>query len=254
MSGELQPGRALVTGAGTRLGKVMAQALGVDGWAVGVHYRKSEAGARNTAKKIEEAGGRAALLKADLANEAETGALLKQAAEALGGPITLLVNSASMFENDSADAHSRESWDKHFEPNLRAPIHLSQQLAKALPKQDKALIINIIDQRVWNLSPDFFTYTLTKAALWTATQTMAQAFAPTIRVNAIGPGPTLRNLHQSAEEFTAEQAATLTQEGASTDEIVKALRYLISASAVTGQMIAVDGGQHLMWPRPGKGA
>lgn len=253
MSDALLPGRALVTGAGTRLGKVMAAALGADGWAVGVHYRNSEAGARNTAKKIEQAGSRAVLLKADLAIETETGALLQQAAEALGGPITLLVNSASMFENDSAAAHSRESWDKHFEPNLRAPIHLTQQLAKALPRDEKALIVNIIDQRVWNLTPDFFTYTLTKAALWTATQTMAQALAPNIRVNAIGPGPTLRNLHQSADEFAAEQAATLTGEGASTDEIAMALRYLISASAVTGQMIAVDGGQHLMWPGAGKG-
>ena len=175
----MRPGVALVTGAGARLGKAMAEALGQDGWSVAVHY-----------------------------------------------------------------------WDKHMETNLRAPVHLAQQLANGLPDAERGLVINLVDQRVWKLTPEFFTYTLSKAALWQATQTLAQALAPNVRVNAIGPGPTLRSVHQSEDAFAAEQQATLTQRGSSPNEIVKALRYLIGASSVTGQMIASDGGQHLMWQTP----
>jgi len=244
------PGVALVTGAGARLGKAMAEALGQDGWAVAVHYRHSKEGAQATVSAIEAAGGRAALVQADLAIEAETAGLVAAAGAAFGQPVSLLVNSASVFDDDSAASHTRDGWDKHMETNLRAPVHLAQQLAKGLPDAERGLVINLVDQRVWKLTPQFFTYTLSKAALWQATQTLAQALAPNVRVNAIGPGPTLRSVHQSEGAFAAEQQATLTQRGSSPNEIVKALRYLIGASSVTGQMIASDGGQHLMWQTP----
>lgn len=243
----MTPGRALVTGAGARLGQAMATALGEDGWDVGVHYRSSETGARETQKAIIAAGSKADLVRGDLAVEEDRANLVARAAEALGGPITLLINSASTFVNDSARDHSRADWNFHIEPNLRAPVHLAQQMAKALPDGKTGLIINIIDARVWALTPDYFTYTLSKAGLWAATRTLAQALAPKVRVNAIGPGPTLQNAHQSAEDFEADKAATLTGKGSSPAEIVNAMRYLISASSVTGQMIASDGGEHLLW-------
>ena len=189
-------------------------------------------------------------MQADLAIEAETAGLVAAAGAAFGQPVSLLVNSASVFDDDSAANHTRDGWDKHMETNLRAPVHLAQKLANGLPDAERGLVINLVDQRVWKLTPEFFTYTLSKAALWQATQTLAQALAPNVRVNAIGPGPTLRSVHQSEDAFAAEQQATLTQRGSSPNEIVKALRYLIGASSVTGQMIASDGGQHLMWQTP----
>ena len=242
--------RALVTGAGARLGQAMAIALGEDGWDVGVHYRSSVSGAEETATAIRAEGQSAALVQADLSDEVSTTGLINKTAEALGGAVTLLINSASTFTDDRVQTHSRENWDFHMGPNLRAPVVLSQQFAQQLPAGLDGLIINLIDQRVWKLNPQFFTYTLSKSALWTATKTLAQALAPAIRVNAIGPGPTLKAVHQSEEEFSSEAKATLTQRGSNPGEIVKAMRYLIDADAVTGQMIAADGGQHLMWQTP----
>ncbi len=241
---------ALVTGAGARLGQAMAKALGEDGWAVGVHYRSSSTGAEETAAAIEASGGRAALVQADLADATSRAELIAKTAEELGGPVTLLINSASTFEDDTAQTYTSDSWDFHFEVNLRAPLDLAQAFAHALPSDNKGLVINLIDQRVWKLNPTFFTYTLSKSALWTATRTLAQALAPNIRVNGIGPGPTLASIHQSAETFSAEARNTLTGEGSNPEEIVKAMRYLIQAGSVTGQMIAADGGQHLMWQTP----
>ncbi|MEQ9504905.1 MAG: SDR family oxidoreductase [Hyphomonas sp.] len=246
----MKPGAAIVTGAGGRLGRAMAEALGADGWAVCVHYRGSEKGAEDTAASIRKAGGRAEVLACNLANESDRTGFVGKAAGLLDQPITLLVNSASSFSDDRALDHSREDWDAHIEPNLRAPIHLAQQLAREIPADEKGLVVNLIDQRVLRLTPQFFTYTLSKAALWQATKTMAQAFAPNIRVNGIGPGPTLKSVYQTEAEFEAETAATLTGEGSSPEEIIRALRYLISATSVTGQMIAADGGQHLLWQTP----
>lgn len=246
----MQPGRALVTGAGARLAKAMAIALGKAGWQVAVHYRASAAGAEDTANQIRATGGQAETVQADLADETDTAGLIDQAKHALGGPLTLLVNSASTFSPDSALDHDRTQWDLHFEANLRAPVHLAQCFAKQVPEDTHALIVNMVDQRVWKLNPHFFTYTLSKSALWTATQTLAQALAPKIRVNAIGPGPTLASVHQCEGEFAREKAATLTGEGSSPEEIIRALFYLIEASSVTGQMIASDGGQHLLWQTP----
>ncbi len=244
------PGAALVTGAGTRVGRAMAEALGADGWAVCVHYLGSKAGAEDTAEAIRAGGGCAEIIACDLADETARASLVADAARRLGQPLTLLVNSASTFADDTAAEHSRAGWDHHFEANLRAPVHLAQQFARALPADKKGLVVNLIDQRVWKLTPQFFTYTLSKAALWQATQTLAQALAPNIRVNGIGPGPTLKSVHQTDADFVAEKAATLTGEGSNPGEIVRALRYLIAASSVTGQMIAADGGQHLMWQTP----
>ena len=164
-------------------------------------------------------------------------------------PIALLVNSASPFEDDSGEAFDLE-YEATMAVNLRAPLILSQAMAAALPDGTGGLIVNIADQRVWRLTPRFFSYTLSKAALWTATQTLAQALAPRIRVNAIGPGPTLPSAHQSAEAFAAQAAATPLARGPTVEEIAAAMVYLIDAPSVTGQMIAVDGGQHLAWRTP----
>lgn len=242
--------RALVTGAGQRLGKAIAVALGERGYKVAIHYRSSEDGAEDTANAVRQAGGAAELVKADLSDENDTAGLVARAADALGGHLGLLVNNASTFQDDDILTHTRANWDFHMDVNLRAPILLSQKFGEMLGKEQRGVIINMIDQRVWKLNPSFFTYTLSKAALWSATKTLAQGLAPNIRVNGIGPGPTLKNEFQSDDEFRKEVEATLTQRGANPDEIVKAVRFLIDADAVTGQMIAVDGGQHLIWQTP----
>lgn len=248
--GDLDPGNALVTGAGKRLGRAIALALGQRGWGVAVHYNRSRDAAEDTAADIIAQGGRACTIGADLSDETATAGLVPRVSQALGAPLTLLVNSASTFADDGAIDHDRADWDHHMEANLRAPIRLSQDFARGLGEGERGLIVNLIDQRVWKLNPQFFTYTLSKSALWTATRTLAQALAPRIRVNAIGPGPTLKSVHQSETEFAAERAATLTQRGSDPDEIVRALLYLIDAHSVTGQMIACDGGQHLLWQTP----
>lgn len=242
--------RALITGAGKRLGRAMAISLGSSGFEVAVHYNSSSDGAEETCRQITDAGGKAVIVKANLSDEAETSALIGRASKALGGHIGCLVNNASTFEDDSALSHTRESWDHHMNVNLRAPICLAQSFAQALPDTARGLIVNMVDQRVWKLNPNFFTYTLSKSGLWTATKTLAQALAPNIRVNAIGPGPTMQNARQDKEDFQKQVDATLTQRGSSPEEIVHALRFLIDADAVTGQMIAVDGGQHLIWQTP----
>ena len=247
---ELFPKRALITGAGKRIGRALAEALGQDGWAVAVHYRSSVDGAEETAAAIESAGGRGVTVQGDLTDEKDLKTLIPLAENRLGGSLSLLINSASTFEDDTASTHDRQSWDLNFDTNLRAPVALSQAFANALPEGRKGLIINLIDQRVWKLNPQFFTYTLSKAALLSATKTLAQALAPHIRVNGIGPGPTLQSIHQNSEDFEAERRATLTGEGSRPEEIVRAMRYLIAADSVTGQMIAPDGGQHLMWQTP----
>lgn len=241
---------ALVTGAGARIGQAIATSLGAKGWSVAVHYRNTRAGAEATADMIRAAGGRAELVQANLSDIDQRAGLIAQSADALGAPLTLLVNSASSFEDDDAQSFSDDSWDFHFEPNVRAPLVLARDFAAQLPDDWKGLIVNLIDQRVLKLNPQFFTYTLSKSLLWTATRTLAQALAPNIRVNGIAPGPVLGSIHQTAETFAAEKKATLTGEGSSPEEIVHTLHYLIEASTVTGQMICSDGGQHLLWQTP----
>lgn len=235
----------LVTGAARRIGRHIAEALAADGWAVALHYGQSQAEAETIAARITAAGGHAVLVQADLSREAEVATLMPRAAAALGQPLTGLVNNASVFEFDSALTVSRASWDRHLETNLRAPFLLIQALVQGLPEGVNGAVVNIIDQRVWNLGGQFTSYTLSKAGLWTLTQTLAVALAPRIRVNAVGPGPTLPSTHQTAADFAEEVASLPLKNAVSPDEIADTVRFLLAASAVTGQMIAVDGGQHL---------
>ncbi|WP_425408344.1 SDR family oxidoreductase [Hyphococcus sp.] len=241
---------ALVTGAGKRIGRALAIALADKGYNVGVHYHTSKPEADAVAGLIQERGRKAFVVKADLSVEAETAALIQQAAGALG-PLTLLINSASVFEYDDVQSMTRKSWDAHIETNLRAPLKLAQDFASQAQADADNLIINITDQRVLKLTPQFLSYTLSKAALSTLTVTLAQALGPSgVRVNAIGPGPTLKNARQSDDDWERQNAATILGRGASPEDICAAMAYLIDASAVTGQMIAVDGGQHLAWRTP----
>ena len=249
-------GRALVTGAGQRLGRAMALYLGQRGYDVAVHYATSHEGAEATAAEIRAMGRQAVTLQADLLEEAEMQALLPRAAEALGGPVTCLVNNASIFEADDLATATRESWDRHLESNLRAPFVLTQAMAaqglaaETDPQGEpraSALIVNMIDQRVRNLTPDCMSYTIAKMGLWAMTRTTAQALAPAIRVNAIGPGPTLQGAQQTAEAFAAQRRGTVLGRGANPADITAALGYFIDSPSVTGQLLCTDGGEHLQW-------
>ena len=243
------PGTALVTGAGRRIGRALALAAAEAGYDVAVHFRGSREDAHEVVGAVRAQGRRAAALQADLGTWSEVEGLVARAADALGA-VTLLVNNASLFDDDRIGAITRESWAAHMDANLRAPVLLAQSFAAGLPADRSGLIVNMIDQRVWRPNPLFFSYTLSKAALWAATQTLAQALAPRIRVNGIGPGPTLASIHQAPGEFEAEAAATPLERVVELDDIVAAFRYLLGARAVTGQMIAVDSGQHLAWRTP----
>ena len=251
--------RALVTGAGARIGRALALYLGGRGFDVAVHYATSRDGAEETAAAIRAMGRQAVALRADLLDESEAAALLPAAAEALGGPITCLVNNASIFEHDTLATATRLSWDRHMGSNLRAPFVLTQALAAQAPPPladdageplAQALVVNMVDQRVLKPTPEFMTYSLAKAALWSLTRTSAQALAPAVRVNAIGPGPTLRGARESEGHFARSRAATVLGRGAGVRDVTAALGYLLDAPAVTGQLIVVDGGQHLGWRTP----
>lgn len=243
------PQAALVTGAGKRIGRVLAMALAHEGYAVAVHYNKSAAEAQSVVRAIHDKGGKAAAFKADLMVESEVEELLP-AAKAKLGTIGVLVNNASTFEWDTALSTSRDSWDKAIEPNLRAPFVLCQAFARNLPDEAGGLIVNMLDERVWNLTQYFTSYTVAKAGLWTLTQTLALAFAPRIRVNGIGPGPALPSPRQTQAEFDRMAASMPLGRGTSPEEIADAFRFLLKAPSVTGQMIALDGGQHLGWALP----
>lgn len=247
-----RPGAALVTGAGKRVGRALALKLAEAGFAVLVHARHADDDAAETVAQIERGGGRATAVVADLADRASLANLIPEAVKPFG-PLAVLVNSASMFHDDRMGTITPESWDQHLGPNLYAPIMLAQAFAaqvEDLPAEADPCIVNIIDQRVLKPNPQFFSYSLTKAALHWATTTMAQALAPRIRVNGIGPGPTLPSIHQTAESFAAEAHATLLQRGSPPEDLAAALLYLVDARAVTGQLLAVDGGQHLNWKTP----
>lgn len=251
--------RALVTGAGRRLGRAMAIYLGQRGYDVALHYAASRNDAESLAAELAAMGRKAVTLRADLLIEAQVETLIAKAAKGLGGPLTLLVNNASIFEHDSFASATRASWDRHIESNLRAPFVLSQAFAAQAPRAAtdsageplaQALIINMIDQRVHKLTPEFFSYTIAKMGLWAMTRTGAQALAPHVRVNAIGPGPTLQGARQTEAAFAKQRQSTLLARGANPADITAALGYYIDAPAVTGQMIAVDAGQHLAWETP----
>ncbi len=249
--------RALVTGAGARLGRAMAVFLAGRGHDVAVHYADNADGAARTVAACEAQGVKAVALRADLLDVDETDRLVPRATEALGGPLTLLVNNASIFEYDRLQTATHESWDRHIGSNLRAPFFLTQAFAAQAPEPGsdgeplaRALVVNMLDQRVRKLTPDFASYTIAKMGLWALTRTAAQSLAPAVRVNAIGPGPTLIGARQGEAHFARQRANTVLERGASPDDITAALGYLLDAKAVTGQMIAVDGGQHLGWKTP----
>ena len=244
----------LITGAGKRIGRALAEALATDGWAIAAHYADSKSEAEELVTEITDKGGKAVALQADLRDAAAVQTLVADAAAALG-PLTALINNASTFERDTAHTLTAESWDTHLNANLRAPALLMRDFANQAALQDgsvaDACIINITDQRVDRLTPDFTSYTVSKTGLATLTETFAQALAPQhIRVNAIAPGPTLPNPRQAQAEFDKQASLVPLGHGATPDDIVAAARYILTARAMTGQTLMQDGGQHLAWQTP----
>jgi len=244
------PRAALVTGGAKRLGAAFAQALAEDGFAVAIHYNASRDEAEALAAALAARGARAVALKADLAREADVVRLAADARAAIG-PLGVLVNNASTFERDEIGDATRASWDLHLESNLRAPFVLTQDLARHLPDGAEGVVVNLLDQRVWNLTPHFVSYTLSKAGLWTLTQTLALALAPRVRVVGIGPGPTLASTRQDPAQFARQVASVPLKRAPGLDEMQAALRFILATPSLTGQMIALDGGQHLNWGAPG---
>ncbi len=238
---------ALVTGGGKRIGRAICLALAGAGHDVAIHYRSDPEEAEAVAESVRALGRRAVILKADLTDEDQVRGLIPAAVAELG-PLSVLVNNASVFENDAVGGLSRETWDKHLDTNLRAPVVLAEAFADQAP--DGSVIVNLLDQRVLKPDPRFFSYALSRNGLWWATRTLAQALAPRIRVNGVGPGPTLPSIHQSEADFAAEAAGTLLQKPGSPEAVAAAVVWLVQADMVTGQMIAVDGGQHLAWQTP----
>jgi len=245
-------GTALVTGAARRIGRAIALDLARQGWNVAVHCHRSEADAQATVAEIERSGGRAAVLRADLTRDDQARSLVAHAAAALG-PVHCLVNNASVFEGDTVETATRESWDAHIETNLRAPFVLMQAFSSELPAGAAGNVINVLDERVWNLTPFFVSYTVSKAGLWALTRSMALALAPRIRVNAVGPGPTLPSPRQTLAEFERQCRRMPLRRGTTPEEICAAVRFILDSPAMTGQMIALDGGQHLGWSHPDSG-
>lgn len=252
-------GAALVTGAGHRLGRAMAVTLASEGFDVVVHYASSKAGAEETAAEVAAKGVNAKLLKADLLDRAAVVKLIPEAVEAIGGPLSVLVNNASIFEYDTVASATYESWDRHMMSNLEAPYFLTQAFAQQVKggARDEngepiasACIVNMIDQRVRKLTPEFSTYTIAKMGLWALTQTSARGLAPDIRVNGIGPGPTLAGVRQSDQHFKQQRRNTVLQRGANVEDINNSLRFILSSHSLTGQLLCVDGGQHLGWQTP----
>ena len=255
----MEHGAALVTGGAKRLGRAMALALGARGFDVAVHYAGSAEAAEETAADIRAMGRRGAALQADLLEEEAMQGLIGRAAGALGRPLNVLINNASVFEHDDIKSASRESWDRHMESNLRAPFVLTQNFARQAPPVQtddtgeplaSACVINMIDQRVRKLTPDFMSYTIAKMGLWAFTRTAARALAPGIRVNAIGPGPTLRGARQSEAHFARQRRNTVLERGANPADITAAMGFILDSPALTGQLLCIDGGQHLAWQTP----
>ena len=240
------PRAALVTGGGKRLGRAIALALADAGFSVAIHCRAGRAEAESAADEVRARGRAACVLCAELADESAVASLVPDATAALG-PVGVLVNNASAFEWEEWDAVTRESWDRHLAPNLRAPFMLIQDFAKLLPTDRSGVVVNMLDQRVWSLTPHFVSYTVSKAGLWALTQSMALALAPRIRVCGIGPGPTLASERQSAEQFSRQCASVPLRHGSSEAEVARAVLAILSMPSLTGQMLALDGGQHLQW-------
>jgi NAD(P)-dependent dehydrogenase (short-subunit alcohol dehydrogenase family) len=239
----------LITGAAQRIGRALALSFAAEGWRVGLHCNSSRSQAEEVAQEISQHGGKAAVLPGDLANFSDVDRLVPACTAALGAP-TCLINNASTFMFDDVASLDPEVWDRQLAVNLKAPVFLARAFAAALPEGASGNIVNMVDQRVWKPTPRFFSYAASKSALWNVTRTLAQALAPRIRVNAIGPGPVLKSALQTDEEFRRQCEATILRRGTTPDEIAAAIRFILSAPALTGQMIALDGGQHLAWDTP----
>ena len=246
--------KALVTGAAKRLGRSMAIYLARRGFDIAIHYHSSEKEAESLYYEIKDMGRKCSLLKANFLDEVQVRGLVKRAINMLGGPINCLINNASIFEYDTIKCATREGWDRHMESNLRAPFVLSQEFAIQAPKvffdrkkeaKSQALIINVVDQRVRNLTTDFTSYSLAKMGLWTLTEISAMSLAPDVRVNAIGPGPTIKNKMQTGKHFEKQRTSTILKRGSDPEDVSLALGYFLDSPAVTGQLLCVDGGQHL---------
>lgn len=245
---------ALVTGGAKRIGQAIVADLAANGFAVAIHCNRSTAEADAAAQAIVKAGGRASVHQADFSDVEAVHGLVPDVAAALG-PVQLLVNSASVFEEDHVGALSDEIWDRHFSIHLKAPVFLTEAMAETLPEGDEGMVVNIIDQRViYPSGPTFFSYTLSKTALWDATRTLAQALAPRLRVNAIAPGPTLKSVRQTDEDFARQVDDLPLKRGPQLTEFGRTIRYLWETKSITGQMIALDGGQHLAWESRGVGS
>jgi len=237
----------LVTGAADRLGAEIARGLAANGFLPIIHYNSAEAEARDLAAELDASGCPSPIIKADLLNrEARSG--LISAASKLVGPLKGLINNASIFEHDSIETLAEDFWDMHFRIHAETPVFLARDFAAQLPEKTRGNIINIIDQRVWRAAPASFSYHLSKSVLWTATQTLAQSFAPAIRVNAVGPGPILPEAGQSVEDFHARGRLAPLGEASAPHDAVAAVVFLLKTPSVTGQMIAIDGGEHIDWP------
>ena len=247
---------ALITGAAKRIGKGIALALAGEGYDIAVHFSESKIDAQNLREQLEHFGIKAACLEADLMDDQQISSLVERACDKLGNELTLLINNASIFEEDSLKTMTLESWDRHIFTNLKAPAFLSKTFANQVSRcaldqnselLSKSNIINIIDQKVLNMNPNFLTYTLAKSGLWNLTRLSAQALGPEIRVNAIGPGPVLKASHQSEEHFHKQRKDTILGRGSDVDEICNAIRFILVSPGFTGQMLSIDGGEHLKW-------
>jgi len=240
---------ALVTGGGARIGKAIVRDLAAHGWAVAIHANSSTASAEAEAARIAGDGGRAAVIQADLADLDAVRTILRQANDKLG-PVTLLVNNAGIFLKDAISELDAQIWETQFAVNLRAPVFLAEAFAAQLPDDHEGNIVNMIDHRVLKLRPDMTSYTLAKSALWTATRTLAQALAPQIRVNGIGPGPVLPNPHEGEAGLADEAEGTPLERPVDIADFGRAIRFLVETRSMTGQMLALDSGQHLAWRTP----
>ena len=240
---------ALVTGGAARIGEAIVRDLAQNNFAVAIHANGSIEAAEALASELRQSGTRCEAFAADLTDWNQCSELIKTVHQRLG-PLDLLVNNASIFEDDSISTLTKEGFERHFAVHVQAPSILVSEFSKFLPSETNGTVVNIIDQRVWSLNPRFYSYTLSKAALWTATQTMAQALAPRIRVNAIGPGPTIKNARQTEEDFAAQINGLILKAGPALAEFGSTIRFLYDTPSITGQMIAIDGGQHLAWETP----
>ena len=235
---------ALVTGGAQRIGRAIVEDLARNGWAVAIHYRTSRDAAAALAAGIARQGGSAAAVGGDLADIAGVSAIVTEAAGAIG-PLTLLVNNASIFEKDGVGALDAALWQRQLAVNLGAPVFLAEAFARQLPADAEGNVVNLIDQRVFRPTPDYFSYQISKSALLTATEVLAKALAPRIRVNGIAPGPVLPSIHSTPERFACHVAELPLRRQPDLADFGRTVRYLVENRSITGQVIALDGGQHL---------